>query len=325
MQPFERLEFEFGNWVNCSHMVACSSGTAALHLALESMCIPRGSQVLVPEFTMIACARAVSLAGLVPVFVDCGDDLLMDCRQLSSLVTERTTAIMPVHIYGRCCDMETIRSFAYGHGLCVIEDCAEVHGARLGEFNNGHSGSRARCWSFYRNKIVAGEEGGAVAFAHHQRADTARKLRNMGFTDDHDFLHLERGHNYRMSNAHAELILRSLEQAEDHLTQRRAIEEQYDLLVPQEWHMPPRDVVWVYDLKLPKDFGAAKVVRDLNRLGISARQSFKPMSQQPEYRGHYTHLKAYEMSRRVIYLPVVPGETDVRANVEAMLDILKTG
>lgn len=312
MQAFERLEREFGEWVDRSHMVACSSGTTALHLALEALQLPLGSEVLVPEFTMVACARAVVMAGLKPVFVDCNDDLLMDPNLCIQRITPTTRAIMPVHVYGRRCDMDSIASIASEHGLKIVEDCAEYHGGILCDRAD------ASCWSFYRTKIVGGEEGGMIAFRDEKHADLARCLRCQGFTDDHDFVHVPRGINARMSNVNAELVLQSLGRVEENLAYRQGIERWYDRHVPGWWRMPLREVCWVYDLLLPPDVSVRRVVKEMNRCGIDARHAFAPMSQQPEfYDPNFTRLNAHRMSQQIMYLPVRPDMEE-----DELLDIV---
>jgi dTDP-4-amino-4,6-dideoxygalactose transaminase len=321
MEAFERLEREFGQWVNGQHRpenyVACSSGTAALHLALEALDLPRGSRVIVPEMTMIACARAVVLAGLTPVFVDCGDDLLIDLDHQFKTKVGRDgfdwrgiSAIMPVYVYGRVPDMPAIYGLAQEYDLKVVLDRAEAHGARPDGYITSWDGY-ASCWSFYRNKIVAGEEGGMVSFGDPAAAQKARQLRTLGFTDRHDFLHVPRGHNYRMSNVHAGLVLDSLLRADVNLERRRQVEAWYDDAIPDEWRMPERDVVWVYDIRVP-ELGYERmdrVVHNLNAQGIAARHSFKPMSAQPEFKYpayDLLRLNADRLSKEVIYLPVDP-------------------
>lgn len=311
MEYVQQLEQEFGKWAGVTNAVACASGTAALHLALEALELPQGSRIVIPEFTMVACARAATAAGLVPVFADCGEDLLLDPDQISHcLRAGNVSAIMPVHIYGRRCNMDEIMPQARRHGLAVIEDMAEIHGIPP------HPESDAACWSFYKNKIVHGEEGGLVAFSATVKgayaADRARELRCLGFNDDHDYIHRPRGWNHRMSNAHARLILDSLAQVTENQRRHRQVEAWYNARIPTGWHMPPRDAVWVYDLHL--DAYAPGVVRDLNRRGIAVRMAFKPMSEQPEYLGHYERLRAHYASRRVLYLPVYPDMTEEHVN-----------
>lgn len=304
MEAYKRLEFEWAefNQLDQRGMVACSSGTAALHLALEAMELPYGSIVIVPDFTMVACPRAVTLAGLTPVFVDCGNDLLVDQWQYK----ERDfSAIMLVHVYGRQCDMDSVCAFAAQGGDIVIEDLAEAHGTCP------HDTTDAACWSFYKNKVVAGQEGGAVWFRDHERAPYARQLRSLGFTEEHDFTHIPRGHNYRMSNAHAELILASLENYENNLRSRRGRESVYDAWCPDEWRQPPRQVPWVYDIRIRGMSSVTQnlVVAALQKEGILARHGFKPMSCQLEYREcrKVGGANALVASREVVYLPLTPG------------------
>lgn len=304
MEAYELLEAEFSEFTGLPNMVACSSGTAALHLAFEALGLRPGGQVIVPEFCMVACARAVVMAGLRPVFVDCNDRLLIDPALIPDAITSDTVAILAVHVYGRGCDMAAIREIADRHGLKIVEDCAEYHGGPL------HSPrSDAHCWSFYRNKIVAGEEGGAVAFRRPDCADLARQLRCQGFTAAHDFSHVPRGHNYRLSNANAELIRESLRDAKKNIASRMLMELQYERAFEDFGTlaialMPPRDVCWVYDIQT--DGKAQPLAARLNADGINARPSFKPMSSQPEFRGHYRHLAAHRASESVLYLPVSP-------------------
>lgn len=361
MQPFEQLEKDWAAFNNLdpAGMVACSSGTAALHLALESFQLPLGSEVIVPDFTMIACARAVTLAGLTPVFVDCDERLLMDVKLTGpGFDWSKVGAVMLVHIYGRKCDDGWWNHWAVHQGVKVVEDLAEAHGAKP------HPETDAMCTSFYKNKIVAGEEGGAVWFRDPAHAALARQLRSLGFTEAHDFDHVPRGHNYRMSNAHAELILTSLanydclvngwEESHQILGMhvvpirswkagRREIESWYDEFCPAEWRMPPRDAVWVYDLRIPgltRD-KQRSIVEALNAEGIAARMSFLPMSRQQEYKdcrtvsnpakrearandvylADYLETAANAASREVFYLPVQPGVA-TRANCRKAFDVI---
>ena len=333
MEPYQQLEIEWAksNDLDPAGMVACSSGTAALHLALEAFRLPAGSEVLVPDFTMIACARAVTLAGLTPVFVDCDERLLMDCKLLKTLDKDKVWTAMMVHVYGRRGDVDGLTAWAAENlrwRPLIIEDLAEAHGVKP------HSATDAACFSFYKNKIVAGEEGGAVWFRNPEHAALARQLRSLGFTEAHDFQHVPRGHNYRMSNAHAKLILdgftnglndegewigpaNSASIMERQVSLRRQIEGWYDAACPDEWRMPARDAVWVYDLRIPwmtSDRQDA-TVKALNEAGIAARHGFKPATEQEEYRGYRrvpgsaATYRAGRLAREVIYLPVQPGRT----------------
>lgn len=333
MEAYQTLEHRWAEFNGLAPvgMVACSSGTAALHLALEGMQLPTGSAVICPTYAMIAVPRAVILAGLTPVLVDCSTDLNINpslLLPLGSTTAER--ALVAVHTYGRQCNMEGIGYWCkvsvggpITKPVSVIEDLAEAHGVRPNRYTD------AACWSFYKNKVVAGEEGGAVWFRDPERARLARSLRSLGFTDAHDFWHVPRGHNYRLSNIHAAWIMdrknpNGLAWVSEKVTMgkrggdmnnielRREAEAAYDAECSPEWRMPPRDVPWVYDLLLPVGADQDGVVHALQATGIAARHGFKPVHLQGEFRGCRTvgGRTAEEMGRRVIYLPLVG---DIRA------------
>lgn len=332
MEPYEELEKRFGEWSGCNNpnTVAVASGTAALHVALEALDLPQGSEIIIPDFTMVACARAAIMAGLRPVFVDCGNDLNLDPLLLKDALSHKTSAVMAVHIYGRQCKMVNIHVFAQYHGLKVIEDMAEIHGVAP------HPNTDAACWSFYKNKIIAGEEGGMIAFKSQHAEDRARQLRSLGFTPEHDFNHIPRGVNARMSNAHAKLILGSLYNVSENLVRRWQIEYVYIEYVPNEWRMPARNKVWVYDVLCPRGTDTAKLVKHLNEKGVAARLAFKPMHTQTEFKGKYPMISvdskntfhgmpnSWDIGSRVIYLPVHPRMTNdqVKYNAETLVAAL---
>lgn len=335
MEPYERLERDWAKWndLDPACMVVCSSGTAALHLGLAALGLPpdRGLEVLVPEYSMVACARAVSLAGLVPRFIDCGEDLLIDPQELGPVIGTRAQAVMPVHIYGRCCDMDAIHEVAEWQNLYVIEDLAEAHGIKPDPRTD------VACWSFYRNKIIAGEEGGAVYFRNQELATEARALRNLGMSSVpgvHPYYCQPGGSNYRLANALAEKVLASLRSEGDRQAARGASEGWYDEACPAEWRMPPRDVVWVYDFKVPKPLDAVKVQTLMHDLP-DLRPGFYPLSMLPEYanrsmaaglapRARYEGgTLASLLYKRILYLPVpAASRQGARLAFEALRAIL---
>lgn len=306
MQPYELLEQKWAefNQLDPAGMVVCSSGTSALHLGLEALQLPQGSEVITSDFNMIAVPRAVSMAGLTPVFVDCDDKLLMDFN-LVPPPSRTLKAIIPVHIYGRRWPTNWLPDT---WAIKRIEDYAEAHGLRP------DSSCDVACWSFYKNKVVAGEEGGAVWFRNNDHAKLARQLRSLGFTDKHDFMHVPRGVNARMANVLALPILESLKNVESNMKERRYIEELYNAECPDSWKMPSRDVVWCYDLRIRgmSKEQQTKIVQMLNKANIAARFAFQPMSSQEEYKSNKlvsssTPSNASVLANEVIYLPVTPG------------------
>jgi perosamine synthetase len=249
------------------------------------------------------------MAGLKPMFIDCRDDLLMDTSKIPLSLVD---AIMLVHIYGRIVPS--------GKGFpnhIVIEDLAEAHGVLP------HFSTDAACWSFYKNKVVHGEEGGMVGFKNPAHAHKARQLRSLGFTEAHDFTHVPRGVNARMSNLHAAPILDSFRQMKQNLRVRQIVAERYDALTKPEWRMPRREIDWVYDVRIPGMTSGKQdaLVSGLRKQGVEARHCFKPCSSQWEYSrtagGCNPQSNAARLSQEVIYLPVNEFMTsnDVVANV----------
>lgn len=317
MQPFEQLERDFGVWLGNPHCVAVSSGTSALHLALETFNLLRYQKVIVPDFTMVACPRAVVMAGLSPTFIDCGNDLLIRPDLVHEAVGNNSSiiAIMAVHVYGRICDMEALHDVP--EGVFVIEDMAEAHGVFP------HQDTDAACWSFYKNKIVYGEEGGMIAFKQKRHADAAKELRSLGFDSQHNFSHRPRGVNARMSNLHATPILDSFHNMSANLYSRARIADMYNTLLPPEYLMPPRTVNWVHDIRIPgmNYSQQTNIVTALNNQGIAARHAFKPMTSQMEFIQATDNVNAHRLSQEIIYLPItehMTGKT-VMVNVAALL------
>ncbi|GAA5201032.1 DegT/DnrJ/EryC1/StrS family aminotransferase [Rugosimonospora acidiphila] len=295
--PFvPRFEQAFAERHGRRHGVACSSGTAALTLALRALGIGPGDEVIVPEFTMIASAWAVTYTGATPVFVDCGDDLNIDVNAIEERITPRTKVIMPVHIYGRRCDMDSIMQLAYEYNLRVIEDSAEAHGvAPVADI---------ACFSLFANKIVTAGEGGVCLTDDAYLASQMAHLRGMAFNREHTFLHKKIGYNFRMTNLQAALALAQTEKLTDILELREQIEARYDAGlrdVDGVTLMPAREVLWMYDL-LARDRGALQAF--LTAEGIETRVFFKPMSRQPMYLDPgWPRLRANHFAEEGLYLP----------------------
>jgi perosamine synthetase len=298
-----RFEEAFAAYNGVAHGVACSSGTAALTLALRALGIGPGDEVMVPEFTMIASAWAVTYVGATPVFVDCGDDLNIDVTRIEEVITPRTKLIMPVHVYGRRCAMDQIMELAYDYNLRVVEDSAEAHGVRpVGDI---------ACFSLFANKIITSGEGGICLTADARLAGQMRHLRGMAFSADHSFLHRKLAYNFRMTAMQAAVALAQVQRLDDILAARRDIEKRYDALlrdVPEITLMPPRDVLWMYDLRAANRTGLREFLADE---GIETRLFFKPMSRQPGYLDpRWPALNANRFSEDGLYLPTYTGLTE---------------
>lgn len=290
-EPYQLLEKEYASFTGSGHAVSCNSGTSALHLALLCLDVKAGDEVIVPDFTMAACGFAVSYTGATPVFVDVNrKNYGLDPKLVEKAITPKTKAIMVVHVYGRLAPMESILKIARKHGLFVIEDACEAQGAIKA------SKADITVYSFYRNKIIAAEEGGMLTTNTKIIAEKARYLKNMAFDSDHSYYHHDIGYNYRMPNSQAELALKSLADYPRNAEARRKVEEWYDAEIPD--HLPKRDAVWFYDV----------VVRNKRILTLypRARDSFKPLSSFPMYGRMRINKVASFLANTTVLLPVTP-------------------
>jgi dTDP-4-amino-4,6-dideoxygalactose transaminase len=320
MESYQRLEKEWAEWngLDPDGMVVCNSGTAALHLAMEV--VPEAyEEVLIPDYTMISCPRAATAAMRMVTLVDCGMGLLMNPSACGLMEDTPNLVVMPVHIYGRRAEIGRIRESFY-HAPIMVEDLAEAHGVKP------DPETEIACWSFYRNKIVAGEEGGAVWLRHPQWAEHARSLRSVGFTPEHNYVHIPRGMNYRLANSLADQILKSLGQVDRNLGIRRQLESLYDAYCPLDYRMPPRDVPWVYDLRIPgmDKEGQDRLVGGLREKGHRARHGFRPMHMQEEFQScmRIGGDNAERLATEIIYLPLDPGLEE--QDIARMFHLIRT-
>jgi perosamine synthetase len=284
-------EFEqaFAAYCGCEFGVAVSSGTAALMLAVAAAGIGPGDEVLVSACTNIATALAVVHNGAVPIPVD-SEELTwnLDLDLIPSLITPKTKAILPVHLYGHPVDMDRLMEIAREHGLTVIEDCAESHGATVRGRMTGSFGDMA-AFSFYANKVITTGEGGMVLTDDPALAERLRLLRNLAFTTPR-FRHEVAGYNFRMTGYQAAMGVSQLGRIEHIIEQKRRIARTYSELlsgipglrlpVELEW---ARNVYWMYGIVLEPEFGSSRdqLAAWLHNEGIDTRTFFCPMNQQP--------------------------------------------
>ena len=304
----KRFEEEFAKWNGNKYAVTTTSGTTALTLAIAALGIGEGDEVIVPEFTQIACALAVDFNKAKPIFVDCAGDLNIDIFKIEEKITPRTKAIMPVHIYGRMCDMVEIQKLAKYYGLYVIEDCCEAYGGTIDGKKAGTFGD-VGVFSLYVNKVITAGEGGIVVTDNERIYKQLKYLRHMAFDDEHTYLHRKRGFNFRMTNLQAAVALAQLEQIDEFVEKRKQVAEWYDEYL-KEFTLPRPEgsVIWYYDIinKVNRE----DMIEQLKKEGIETRIFFKPMSQQPLYFDkNYYNLRAAEFSRTGFYLPAYPSLT----------------
>lgn len=283
------FEEEFAHYSDCQYGVATSSGTTALHLALVVLGIKPGDEVLVSTFTNMATIFAILYVGAKPVPIDIEPDTLnLDPALLDQRITTRSKAILVVHLFGHPVDMDPVLDVAKKHGLFVVEDCAEAHGATYKGRKVGGMGD-AGCFSFYANKIITTGEGGMVTFREKSFADKARNLRGLAFGDANKFMHKDVGFNYRMTNLQAAVGHAQFQKIERIIARKRKIATCYNerLMGVEGVQFPvekpyARNVYWMYHLVLTgAHYGRrAEVMRRLAEVGIETRETFIPCNLQ---------------------------------------------
>lgn len=216
------FEQQFAKYCGVKYGIAVCNGTVALHLALVALGIKEGDEVIIPSFTMSASAFSVCYTGAKPVFVDADKDTWnIDVTKIEEKITPKTKALMPVHIFGKPCDMTKIQEIAKKHNLYIVEDAAESHGAEYKDKKVGSLSSLA-AFSFFANKNLTTGEGGMVVTDDKELYDKCRYFKNMCFPLDGPriYVHDDIGFNYRMSNIHAAIGLAQVEKANEYRNMR---------------------------------------------------------------------------------------------------------
>jgi len=290
--------------------VACTNGTSALFMALKAMGIGQGDEVIVPDFTFVASANAVVLAGAKPVFVDVKEDTLnIDPSLIEGAVTERTKAVMPVHLYGQSVDMDAVLDVADDYGLYIIEDNAQGIGVTWDSVPTGGFGDIG-CLSFYADKTLTTGEGGMVLTNDDETADKCLRLAHQGNLGKGRYVHETLGFNFRMTDLQAAVGLAQLEKLPIVIDRRRHVDQLYrDMLRTIRpkidkrcFNVPYRTLVMVDD---PEELRL-----HLAENGIETRRVFCPLHQQPYYsqEGQYPNsVYAYEHG---LQLPLSAAITD---------------
>ncbi len=321
-------EFEEGwaDYCGRRHGICVSNGTVALELAVACLGLKPGDEVIMPSFTIISCALAVCRNGGVPVLVDSDPRTwCMDVDQLKDKITPRTRAVMPVHIYGHPVNMDPILDLAERHGLAIIEDAAEAHGAEyLSKWNGTESRWRRcgsfgalSCFSFYANKLITTGEGGMVLTDDTKLADRARSQRNLCFQAGRRFLHEELGFNFRLTNLQAAVGLGQLQRITEIVARKRWMGAEYtrrlkdikgvQLPAEEPW---ARNVYWMYGVVLSEEveMDATQLALKLQQRGVETRPFFLGMHEQPVFHKQGLFLNehypvAERIARRGLYLP----------------------
>lgn len=282
-----KFESEYAKFCNTKYALTVSNGTVGLHLALVSLGVKPGDEVIIPDLTFIATANAVRYIGATPVLVDINEkSLCIDPDKILHEITPKTKAIIPVHLYGQPADMEKINTIAKDNSLIVVEDAAEAHGAKVG---NKIVGSLGDCgvFSFYGNKIITTGEGGIITTNDEKLYERMRFLRDHAMSRDKKFWHAEIGYNYRMTNMQAALGYAQMKRVNDILEKKYDIYSWYKEYLFDNSRIILNDplpsttsVFWMIGVQI---IGLEEKDRDqllitLNKKGIDTRPFFYPVS-----------------------------------------------
>ncbi|MCD6445379.1 DegT/DnrJ/EryC1/StrS family aminotransferase [Candidatus Bathyarchaeota archaeon] len=331
----QKFEKSFSDFVNAKHAVAVNTGTAALHLAITAAGVKEGDEVILPSFTFVATAEVVVMNRAKPVFVDINPYTYnVSPEKIEAAITEKTRAIIPVDLYGLPCDMERIREIADKHGLVIIEDAAQAHGAI---YKGKHVGAFAdvTCWSFYASKNMTTGEGGMVTTNNDEIAEKLRALRSHGEKEKYTSLML--GHNYHMPEIQAAIGCVQLEKLPSFIAKRRENARRLTsrlkgverLQLPMEPE-GSKHSWYLYTVRLKEGLRAERdsIIESLKDNGIGAEVYYSnPIHLMPYYKkfGEFRLPETEKASKQVFSLPVHPGVTEAQIDyiADSLLQLLK--
>jgi perosamine synthetase len=319
----DEFEKRFPEFIGVKYGALTTSGTTALHLALKAIGIKPGDEVIIPAFTMIASAFAVCYCGARPVFVDCERDTWnMNPDLIEGKITDKTRAIMPVHIYGHATNMDPLIEIAQKYNLLVIEDAAEAIGSKYNGKLCGSLGDIS-CFSFFSNKMITCGEGGIVCTNNKYFFDKCRYYKDLCYpmVQPKVFSHDDIGFNYRMTNVHAAVLVAQLENIDKFINLRREHAHLYNEQLEQirgitlpcekEWAF---NSYWMYSILIEDDFKLSRdeLMEALKQQGVETRPFFISMHRQKSLQRFGCDCSdeypvTDDISRRGLYLPSGTG------------------
>lgn len=308
------FENKFAEFIGIDHAASVSNGTVALHLALVTLGIGEGDEVIVPSFTYIASVSTIVVTGAKPVFADSiTATWQIDPDDVKRKITSRTKAIMAVHIYGHPCELDSLKAIAKAHNIFLIEDCAEAFGSL---YKNKHVGTIGdiSTFSFYGNKTITTGEGGMVVTNDETLADRAYHLKMHGLAKYREYWHDVIGFNYRMTNICAAIGLAQLECAEKRIEEKRRIRDYYNQClkdVPVKVHEEYGEVYhsyWMFSILTDTPKNRQELRAYLRDKGIETRPTFYPVHTMPMFSKKFQNLPVAEyLGWCGINLPSYPG------------------
>jgi len=305
--PFvNEFEERFSRFLDAKSAVSVQSGTAAIHMALVELGIGPGDEVILPALTFVASANPVLYVGANPVFVDV-DPLswTLDPKKTEQAITKKTKAIIPVHLYGNPCDMDSLVKLANENDLAIIEDATESLGAKWKRQYTGTMGDFG-CFSFNGNKLITTGGGGMVVAKDITKAKHIKFLVNQAREANKGYFHEELGYNYRMTNLEAALGLAQMERLDKFLQQKKAFAKIYrDILsdlpfIRFQEELPYGESSWWLPSMIidAEGIAIADFQLQLNEAGIPTRRLFGPLVDYPYLRKYLKH-DEYSIARNL--------------------------
>jgi len=302
----EEFENEFSKKIGARYSIACSSGTAALHMAFLSLGIGTGDEVITTPFTFVATINMIKVVGAIPVFVDIKDNYNINEELIEAAITDKTKAIVPVHMFGNPCNMNVIMKIADKYKLKVIEDCAQSYGAKYNEHYVG-VGSDIGCFSFYPSKIMTTGEGGMCVTDDNEIAKKLRYLRNHGMEgSSYDYKCL--GFNYKMTDIAAAIGLVQLSKVDRFILTRRDIARSFNFFLDDIIDVPQTES---YGMHVYNNYSFNVKNRDLFILNMKANG----IDCRVYYPKSFADLpKVSKICKEVVSIPIRPNLTDDEIN-----------
>jgi dTDP-4-amino-4,6-dideoxygalactose transaminase len=320
-----QFEKNFAKFAGVKHAIAVNTGTAALHSAIVAAGVQQGDEVILPSFTFVATAEAVVMAGGKPVFTDINPETYtISSAEIEKSKTKKTKAVLPVDLYGLSADIKPIREIATKHGLAVVEDAAQAHGAT---YNGKPVGvfADAACWSLYASKNMTTGEGGVVTTDSAEMAETLRLIRTHG--EKAKYASLMLGYNYRMAEIQAAIGLVQLEKLPAFVAKRREnaktltkLLAKTDRLQLPEETKDQQHSWYLYTVRLRNaaENERNKIVEELRRKDIGAEVYYaNPVHLMPYYRERFGGRKLPETekaAKQVFSLPIHPAVTEAQVD-----------
>ncbi|MFZ5354275.1 MAG: LegC family aminotransferase [Bacillota bacterium] len=318
----DKFEQKFSEFLKIKKSVVTINGTAALHLALKALGICEGDEVIVSSLTFISPVNAIRYVGAVPVFVDvCRDSYVMDVEKIEELITEKTKAILPVHIYGHPVDMGKVMELAKKYNLKVIEDATESLGSLYKGRHTGTIGDIG-CFSFNGNKLITTGAGGMLVTNDVEIGEYTKYLSNQTKTvmENGGFCHEEIGYNYRMPNIVAAMGVAQMESIEHYCSIKKRNADTYSQLLkevvgvtlPVQKH-DAENINWLYSVVIENEYKLSRddLIKTLKQNNIESRPFFMPIHLMKPYSQcrHGDMSVTIELSRKGINLPSSVGIT----------------